>query len=109
MRAAKCVAPAVIAVAVLVAVGSRAGLTSFRRAPANRMGRMPHVMLWAREQREDLSFIDPQKVGVAYLAGTLHLHGDRVVMRPRLQPLIVPRDSTVVAVVRIEASAQPTP
>jgi hypothetical protein len=67
------------------------------------MGRLPHVMLWAWERREDLSFIDPQKVGVAYLAGTLHLNGDRVVMRPRLQPLIVPRDAAVMAVIRIEA------
>jgi hypothetical protein len=73
------------------------------------MGHMPHVMLWAWERRENLSFIDPQKVGVAYLAGTLHLNGDRVVMLPRLQPLIVPRDTVVVAVVRIEADRLPAP
>jgi hypothetical protein len=66
-------------------------------------------MLWAWERRENLSFIDPQKVGVAYLAGTLHLNGDRVVMLPRLQPLIVPRDTVVVAVVRIEADRLPAP
>lgn len=73
------------------------------------MGHLPHVMLWAWERREDLSFIDPQKVGVAYLAGTLHLNGDRVVMRPRLQPLIVPRDAVVIAVIRIEADRLPAP
>ncbi len=73
------------------------------------MGRLPHVMLWAWERREDLSFIDPQKVGVAYLAGTLHLTGDRVVMLPRLQPLIVPRDAVVIAVIRIEADRLPAP
>lgn len=70
---------------------------------------MPRVMLWAWERREDLSFIDPQKVGVAYLAGTLHLSGDRVLMRPRLQPLVVPGDAVAVAVIRIEADRLPAP
>jgi hypothetical protein len=66
-------------------------------------------MLWAWERREDLSFIDPQKVGVAYLASTLHLNGDRAVMRPRLLPLIAPRDAVVIAVIRIEADRIPAP
>jgi len=92
-----------------VLAGARAGLTSFHRTPVDRLGRLPHVMLWAWERREDLSFIDPQKVGVAYLAGTLHLSGDRALMRPRLQPLIVPLDAVMVAVIRIEADRMPAP
>jgi hypothetical protein len=60
------------------------------------------VILWAWERREDLSFIDPRKVDVAYLAGTLYLRGDRVVIRPMRQPLIVPEDSFMIPVVRIE-------
>jgi hypothetical protein len=98
-----------LAVAALVLAGARAGLTSFRGTPINRMGRLPHVMLWAWERREDLSFIDPQKVGIAYLAGTLHLSGDRALMRPRLQTLIVPLDAVMVAVIRIEADRMPAP
>jgi hypothetical protein len=70
---------------------------------------MPHVMLWAWERHEDLRFIDPQKVGVAYLAGTLHLSGDRIVMLPRMQPLMVPRDTVVIAVIRIEADRLSAP
>jgi hypothetical protein len=66
-------------------------------------------MLWAWERREDLSFIDPRKVGVAYLACTLYLSGDRVLARPRQHPLIVPRDSIVIAVVRIETDRLPAP
>jgi hypothetical protein len=108
-RAGKCTTTAFIAVAALLAISSRAALTSFHRTPVDRLGHLPHVMLWAWERREDLSFIDPQKVGVAYLAGTLHLNGDRVVMRPRLQPLIVPPDAVVIAVIRIEADRLPAP
>ena len=107
--AGKCTATAVIAVAAVLAVSSRAGLTSFHQTPVNRLEQLPRVMLWAWERREDLSFIDPHKVGVAYLAATLHLNGDRVVMRPRLQPLIVPRDTVMVAVIRIEADRMPAP
>src|ERR1019366_318421 len=40
--------------------------------------------------------------GVAYLASTLYLNRDRVAARPRQQPLIVPPNSVVIAVVRIE-------
>jgi hypothetical protein len=99
----------VIAVVALLVVGSRARVTPLKTGPADRMRRLPHVMLWAWERREDLSFIDPHKVGVAYLAGTLYLEGDRVLMRPRRQPLIVPRGSVVIAVVRIETNRMPSP
>ena len=60
-------------------------------------------------EREDLSFIDPRKVGVAYLAGTLYLSGDPAVIRPRRQPLIVPRDSLMIPVVRIETDWRSDP
>jgi hypothetical protein len=66
------------------------------------MSRLPQVMLWAWERREDLSFIHPREAGVAYLALTLRLSGDRVVIRPRRQPLIVPPDAVVIPVARIE-------
>ncbi|MBF6567678.1 MAG: DUF3142 domain-containing protein [Candidatus Binataceae bacterium] len=63
---------------------------------------MPRVILWAWERRENLNFIDPNTTGVAYLACTLDLDGDTVLMRPRFQPLTVPPRTTLIAVVRIE-------
>ena len=66
-------------------------------------------MLWAWERPEDLTFIDPREVGVAYLASTLYLNGDRVAARPRQQPLKLPPNSVVVAVVRIETDWRSAP
>jgi Protein of unknown function (DUF3142) len=76
--------------------------------------RLPPVMLWAWERPEDLRFLDPQKVGVAFLARTIELRpqaagnneaaGDGFVLRPRLQPLRVPEGTPLMAVVRIESS-----
>jgi Protein of unknown function (DUF3142) len=71
--------------------------------------RLPQVILWAWERREDLSFLDPRKTGVAYLAGTLRLSGDQIVVRMRRQPLIVPRNTVVIPVVRIETDADAPP
>ena len=79
------------------------GMQTRRNAAASdQMSRFPSVVLWAWERREDLSFIDPQKIGVAYLAETINLTGSQAIVRPRLQPLIVPTDTKMMAVVRIE-------
>ena len=64
----------------------------------------PTVILWAWERPEDLTFIDPQTTGVAYLAKTINLRRDKVSVRPRLQPLQLAPGTTTVAVVRIEAA-----
>jgi len=61
------------------------------------------VMLWAWERPEDLSFLDSQKYGVAFLAQTLTLKGDEVVFNPRHQPLQLPPEAKVMAVTRIES------
>ncbi len=71
--------------------------------------KLPPVILWAWERPERLDFIDTQRVGVAYLAKTIELRGDRVVFRPRLQPLQVPDGTKVIAVVRIETSRSEPP
>lgn len=91
---------------VLLALAARSGIQAPdpRAARAARMERLPHVMLWAWERREDLSFIDPGVVGVAVLAGTVFLSGDAVVARPRFQPLLLPPDAALIAVVRIEVN-----
>ena len=36
------------------------------------------VILWAWERPEDLSFINPEKVGVAFLAKTIYLRASRI-------------------------------
>ena len=53
----------------------------------DRMNDLPRVILWAWERPEDLRFINPQEIGVAFLAETIILRGDRAIIRPRLQPL----------------------
>lgn len=64
--------------------------------------RLPRVVLWTWERREDLAFINPDTTAVAYLADTLELDGNGVLVRPRLQPLTVPARTTLIAIVRIE-------
>jgi hypothetical protein len=80
----------------------RFGKPSPVAARAERTTRVPRIVLWAWARRENMSFIDPQQVAVAYLDRTLELSGDTVVVRPRLEPLTVPRRTILIPVVRIE-------
>jgi hypothetical protein len=79
-------------------------LSSSTKIPA-----APKLFLWAWERPESLAFIDPQKVGVAYLAKTINLHAYKVVTHPRLQPLKVPDGTSLVAVIRIETDIKDRP
>ncbi len=65
---------------------------------------MPATVLWAWEEPEDLTTIDPARTGVAYLAESLTL-SDRVTIRPRFQPLSVAPGTSVMAVVRLQPTA----
>ena len=74
---------------------------------------VPRIVLWAWERPEDLRFLDAQKIGVAFLAGTIELRsvprtdnavGNGVALRPRRQPLRVSQGTPLMAVVRIESS-----
>ncbi len=75
---------------------------------------MPRVFLWAWERPEDLRFIDPAEVGVAFLAETVYLRPVReggsesvqvrIESRPRLQPLAVPAGTALIAVARVEVA-----
>jgi hypothetical protein len=69
----------------------------------DRMGGLPPFVLWAWERPEDLRFINPQNIAVAFLAGTIRIRGDEVAIRPRFQSLLVPDSAKLVAVIRIEA------
>ena len=64
---------------------------------------LPPVILWAWERPENLEFLDSQRFGVAFLAQTLTLTTDDVVLSPRHQPLKVGPQTTVIAVTRVES------
>ena len=64
---------------------------------------LPPVILWAWERPEDLEFLDSQRFGVAFLAQTLTLTADDVILNPRHQPLKVAPATTVIAVTRVES------
>ena len=73
------------------------------------MADLPRVILWAWETPEHLDFLDPREVGVAFLARTLYLRNDDVVVRQRMQPLDVPPETRLIMVVRIEPSRSAPP
>lgn len=62
----------------------------------------PHIMLWAWERPERLSFLNSPNIGVAYLAETIYLNDRGDAIRARMQPLEVPNQTYLEAVVRIE-------
>jgi len=62
----------------------------------------PQLILWAWERPTDLRFIDATRVGVAFLAKSILLKSDDVLVRPRLQSLQLVEGTKVIAVTRIE-------
>ena len=76
------------------------------RRPA--MDRLPRLFVWAWERPEDLRDLD-RGIGVAFLAQTITITGDRVQVSPRRQPLHVSPAATLVAVTRIEAAVPDAP
>jgi hypothetical protein len=69
----------------------------------------PEVVLWAWDRPEDLTFIDPHKTSVAFLAKTIYLRGDKVVVKPRLQSLRLAPGTRLVGVVRVETDPTNVP
>lgn len=78
-------------------------------APALRPPPLPPIVLWAWERSEDLGFVDPDEVAVAYHAGTVLLSGDDILVAPRRHSLRVPMGTTLVPVVRLEADPLTAP
>ena len=68
-----------------------------------KLSEVPNTVIWAWERPENLKFIDPRKIGVAYLAKTISLSAHSVITRPRLQSIELPANTKVIAVVRIES------
>jgi hypothetical protein len=94
----KIISWSIVAASAFVALSSGARTREARRSPS--------VFLWAWERPEKLDFIDPDKVGVAFLAKTISLRSDQVLTRPRLQPLKVPLGTVLIAVARIESNPE---
>lgn len=92
--------------ALTVSFGDLRALGTFKNS---RMAGLPLTILWAWERPERLDFIDPRSVGVAFLAQTLSLSGEDVLVRPRFQPLTIPAGTAVVAVARIETDGRRPP
>lgn len=68
------------------------------------MANLPRLVLWAWERPEHLESIDPKTTAVAFLSRTVFLTKDDVVVRPRMQPLLIPPGTRLIPVVRIEAA-----
>jgi hypothetical protein len=108
---------AVFAVATLLLASLALAFTKGRarfskRAPTATItpsDQMPRVILWAWERPVDLRFINPRETGVAFLARTIHLRANEVVVRPRLQPLDLPEGTHVIAVARVESESRTKP
>src|SRR5712691_9529906 len=108
---------AAIAVAMLLLASLALAFTKVRavfrrRTPAATFARsndMPRVVLWAWERPIDLRFINPRETGVAFLARTIHLQANEVVVRPRLEPLHLPEGARVIAVARVEPDRRTKP
>jgi hypothetical protein len=92
-------ATAILAVSLVPLVSHSSASSSERR-----MAAVPRLMLWAWERPEDLRFLDPERAGVAFLAGTVRLTRGGIDFRPRLQPLRVSSRTKLVAVIRIETT-----
>lgn len=97
------------AVALFSGPASKTSWLPGQFSPHHRLASIPWIMLWAWERPENLSFIDPRTMGVAFLAGTLYLRGGKVVAKPRLQPLQVPSGTVLTGVVRIESDRAKPP
>jgi uncharacterized protein DUF3142 len=78
-------------------------LVRWARRPADALSDLPRVVFWAWERPEDLRFIDCEKAGVAFLAKTITLGAGGMEVRPRFQPVRMPKGCRAVATVRIEA------
>lgn len=89
----------------LLAVVLAAGFAFSFSAQAHRLAVSSDQQLtvWAWERDEDLSYIDPTKVRVAYFAGNIYVRGSSVRFRPRTQKLKLPKKALAFPVFRIES------
>jgi hypothetical protein len=84
--------------------GPRPGL-----AGGGRMAALPRTVLWSWERADDLRGLDAEAAGVAFLACTVYLRGERVGVRPRLASLRHAPAAALIAVARIESDRRQRP
>src|SRR5215467_5542679 len=70
---------------------------------------LPPLMLWAWDRDDDLRFLDIRDTGVAFLAATLTLRGESVILTPRRNPLALPQGISRAAVIHVESDRAQTP
>jgi hypothetical protein len=97
---------AVIAGCVLIAAAIG---FAWRQPGRDPLPQLPRVMLWAWERPERMPFIDPKLAGVAFLARTISWRDGVVDSHPRMQPLAVPPETALMAVVRLESNGGALP
>jgi hypothetical protein len=78
--------------------GSRVAL------PMRRAFDGPSTVLWAWQRPEDLRFVDPARVAVAALVGTVYIDGKGWRVEPRMNPLRLAPATQVLPVVRVEVA-----
>jgi hypothetical protein len=83
------------------AIGNRTEPTRSAGAATSRSRRRAGL-LWAWERPENFSLLKPEEAGVVVLAGTISLRGEAVVVRPRMQPVVIPAGVVAFPVIRIE-------
>ena len=88
------------ALSLIIIVSCKAKISSRNRLDENKF---PQIVLWAWERPEDLKFPDANRFAVAFLAQTLIMKGDDVVLNSRRQPLEVSPNTKLMAVTRIES------
>ena len=97
----------VLAVCVVLLTGYALRTVNAEHGTASRLSNYPSIVLWAWERPEDLSFINPQQIAVAFLAQTLTLTDHDVRSALRQQPLKVPAQTQLIAVTRIDTDRFP--
>src|SRR5262249_11187943 len=78
-------------------------------ARANPRIDLPQLILWAWDRDDDLRFLDKSDTGVAFLAATLTLRGNGVVLTPRHNRLALPDGIKRVAVIHVESDRAAPP
>jgi hypothetical protein len=91
-----------LAALALLAASGMSRPAALRRGAAFRA--FPRLTLWAWESPQNLRALDPRRYGVAYLDQTITL-SQKVYARPRVQRLLLPAGTRVMAVVRIVTTA----
>ena len=95
---AKLLAPYVVLIALIINGPSGSCST----VSSDQLRHAPRTVLWAWQREERLDCISPARLAVAFLAKTIRLRDNEIIVQPRVQPLRVPRGTYLEAVVRLD-------